>query len=80
MRERGNKRRERAGKKSQRHRIDDIHIGPRYYDRGHSDPRPLSKIEPHLIPAPACTETLAGGRARPKEMLKERLILGSTPK
>ena len=79
MRERGNERRERAGKKSQGHRIDDIHIGPRYHDRRHGDSRPLSKIEPHLIPAPACTETLVGALARQKQMLKERLIWTARP-
>src|SRR6266567_2140855 len=75
MRERGDERRERAGEKSERHSIDDIDIGPRYHDRGHGDSRPLSKIEPHVIPAPACTDTLAGAPARPKQMLKERLML-----
>src|SRR5882724_10905523 len=78
MRECGDERRERAGEKSQRHSIDDIDIGPRYHDRGHGDSRPLSTIEPHVIPAPACTDTLAGTPARPKQMLKERLMLERT--
>src|SRR5258705_12942282 len=73
MRERGKEGRERAGKKSQRHRIDDVHVGSRYHDRGDGDSRPLRKIEPHLIP-PLYAETIAGDRAQPKQMLKKGLM------
>ena len=79
MPECGNECRESPGEKSQRYGIDDVYVRPGYHDRRDGNSRPLSKIESHVIAAPACTETLATEGAQLKQMLKERLMLAAVP-